>query len=86
MIQVEGTHSLDIILKLLFRNQILIRCGPARHSLQLAKKGHKVFALDTHPGLLSYAKGKANEEGVDINFLNEDMQEFELKVGCLKQG
>lgn len=57
------------------------RCGPANHSLELAQRGLKVFALDLHPGLLAYAKSKASSEGVDkITFLNEDMQEFTLPV------
>ena len=56
------------------------RCGPANHSVQLAKKGHKVFALDDFPSLLAYAKEKAEAEGVDVGFLKQDMLEFTLPV------
>ena len=56
------------------------RCGPANHSVRLAKKGHRVFALDIVPSLLAYAKEKAEAEGVSVAFLTQDMQEFTLPV------
>ena len=46
----------------------------------LAKRGHRVFALDNNSNLLAHARQKADAEGVDIKFLKKDMQEFELPV------
>ena len=59
------------------------RCGPANHSVRLAKKGYKVFALDIIPSLLAYAKEKGEAEGVNVAFLKQDMQEFTLPVCSL---
>lgn len=59
------------------------RCGPGNHSVQLALKGHRVVALDSSQGLLTFARSKADKEGVDIKFLRKDMEDFELPVRTL---
>jgi len=55
-------------------------CGNGRHSIELAKKGHEVTAVDSSNPLLEYAKRKAVKEGIDIysriRFLKRDMYQI----------
>lgn len=56
------------------------RCGSANHAIRLAKKGHKVYALDVSNRQLEYAKKKAADANAVVRFLREDMCDFELPV------
>ena len=51
-------------------------CGPGRHSVELAKRGCKVTAVDRTPFLLEKAREKARAEGVDVEWIQEDMRRF----------
>jgi SAM-dependent methyltransferase len=51
-------------------------CGVGRHSLELARRGFRVTAVDRTKVYLETARGKANNEGLDIEFLQEDMRSF----------
>ncbi len=51
-------------------------CGPGRHAVLLAKKGCQVTGVDKTPYLLEKAKEKARVEGVEIEWILEDMRNF----------
>jgi len=51
-------------------------CGPGRHSIALAKKGHRVTGVDRTPFLLDKAKQRAGAEDVDVEWVLEDMRRF----------
>lgn len=49
-------------------------CGPGRHSIELARKGFTVTAVDRSPFLLGQAKERAAT--LPIEFVEADMREF----------
>ena len=51
-------------------------CGIGRHSLELARRGFKVTAVDRTPEYLDQAAARAKREGLDIEFVHEDMRAF----------
>ena len=53
-------------------------CGTGNITGRLAKKGKEMIGIDLSDEMLSVAKRKAEEEGLDILYLCQDMCEFEL--------
>ena len=51
-------------------------CGVGRHSVELARRGYKVTAVDRTRRFLERAARVADEAGVDIEFVEADMREF----------
>jgi len=51
-------------------------CGPGRHSLELARRGFKVTGVDRTSSYLEDAHAHAQEEGLNIEFVHEDMRVF----------
>lgn len=51
-------------------------CGPGRHSLEFARKGYRVTGVDRTEKYLEAAREKAAREGLDIEFIREDMRVF----------
>ncbi|MHC4572322.1 MAG: class I SAM-dependent methyltransferase [Planctomycetota bacterium] len=51
-------------------------CGVGRHSLELARRGFKVAGVDRTTSYLQEAKKKADAEGLDVQFINEDVRDF----------
>lgn len=51
-------------------------CGIGRHSLELARRGYRVTAVDRTQCYLEQAKDKAAAEGLSIEFVKEDMRRF----------
>jgi len=51
-------------------------CGIGRHSLDLARRGFQVTSVDRTERYLQEAKKKADAEGLDIQFIREDMRKF----------
>ena len=51
-------------------------CGPGRHSLELARRGFKVTGVDRTASHLDRARARAQEEGLNIEFVLEDMRAF----------
>lgn len=50
-------------------------CGSGRHSLSLARKGYKnITGVDLSPTLLDVAKHTAQEQGLDVRFVQCDMR------------
>jgi SAM-dependent methyltransferase len=51
-------------------------CGIGRHSLELAKRGFEVTAVDRTALYLAKARQKAQADGITIEFIQEDMRRF----------
>lgn len=51
-------------------------CGIGRHSLELARRGYQVTGVDRTRGYLDKARKQAKEEGLNIEFVQEDMRLF----------
>jgi ubiquinone/menaquinone biosynthesis C-methylase UbiE len=51
-------------------------CGTGRHSLELASKGFKVVGVDLTEQYLNKARKQARAEGLDIQFVRDDMRRF----------
>jgi SAM-dependent methyltransferase len=60
----RGAHILDLC------------CGVGRHSLALARRGFRVTGVDRTSAYLKQATEKATEEGLDIEFIQDDMRTF----------
>lgn len=60
----EGSKILDLC------------CGVARHSVELAKKGHHVTGVDITSYYLEKAKKRAKKADVDLNLIQEDMRDY----------
>ena len=51
-------------------------CGVGRHSLELARRGFKVTGVDRTAEYLAEARALARQEGLDVEFVHEDMRTF----------
>jgi SAM-dependent methyltransferase len=51
-------------------------CGTGRHSLELARRGFKVTGVDRTQAYLNQAKEQAKSEGLNIEFVQDDMRNF----------
>lgn len=51
-------------------------CGPGRHSLGLARRGFRVIGVDRTAAYLKEARRHAQAEGLEIEFVEEDMRSF----------
>ncbi|MEW5924112.1 MAG: class I SAM-dependent methyltransferase [Candidatus Zixiibacteriota bacterium] len=51
-------------------------CGIGRHTLELARRGFMVTAVDRNTSFLQKAMNKAKEENLNIEFIREDMRKF----------
>ena len=51
-------------------------CGPGRHSVAFALKGHAVTGVDRSPFLLDKARERAMEHRAAIEWVQEDMRRF----------
>ncbi len=51
-------------------------CGPGRHSLDLAQRGFQVTGVDRTTAYLETARANAQERGLQVNFVLEDMRTF----------
>jgi SAM-dependent methyltransferase len=56
-------------------------CGPGRHSLELARRGFRVTGVDRTASYLLEAKKRAKAEGLNIEFIQEDMRKFSRAEG-----
>ena len=55
-------------------------CGHGRHSVELAKRGHKVTGIDLTEGFLEVARRDAEEQKVDVSFVRGDIGAFESEA------
>ena len=51
-------------------------CGTGRHSIELARRGYRVTAVDFSAEMLAIARSKA--DGMDINFIEVDIRKLDL--------
>jgi len=51
-------------------------CGTGRHSLELARRGHRVTGLDFNPKVLDRARNIATKEGLKVEFRQGDLREL----------
>lgn len=51
-------------------------CGPGRHSLELARRGFQVTAVDRTLKYIEEARKKSKVEGLDVEFVQEDMRNY----------
>ncbi|RYG40492.1 class I SAM-dependent methyltransferase, partial [bacterium] len=61
-----GSHFLDV------------GCGTGRHAVELAKRGHRVTGIDISAGMLNVARARAQQAGVEVEFIKADAREFTL--------
>jgi len=54
-------------------------CGIGRHSLEFARRGHRVVGVDRTRLYLEKARKLASEENLDIEFIEDDMRTFYRK-------
>jgi SAM-dependent methyltransferase len=62
-------------------NVLDLCCGTGRHSLALARAGFHVTGVDRNPALVHDARVRAQLEGVEIEYIQEDMRRFERPQG-----
>jgi 2-polyprenyl-3-methyl-5-hydroxy-6-metoxy-1,4-benzoquinol methylase len=53
-----------------------LACGAGRHSILFAEKGFNVTAVDLSKNLLKLARRRAEDAGININFVNADLRDF----------
>ncbi|MFO7792973.1 MAG: methyltransferase domain-containing protein [Candidatus Saliniplasma sp.] len=51
-------------------------CGVGRHSLEFAERGFDVTGVDKTEHYLKEARKRAGEEGLEIEFIQDDMREY----------
>lgn len=79
----DTAENVDGIIELLAPEKnmkILDLCsGYGRHSLELARRGYNITGYDLSEEFLNYAKKKASEEKLKVNFLHGDVRELDYK-------
>lgn len=56
-------------------------CGPGRNAVYLAEKGWEVDAVDLSETSLQWAKERAQENKVDVNFIKENIFDLDVEAG-----
>lgn len=52
-------------------------CGPGAHAIGFARRGHRVTGVDASPRLLERARSAARAGGVDVEWVEADMRDFQ---------
>ncbi len=61
-------------------------CGTGRHTIEMAKRGYNITGVDLSDSQLARAREKASQNGLEINFLEQDarnlsfLNEFDLVI------
>jgi SAM-dependent methyltransferase len=58
-----------------------LTCGPGLHSLDLARRGHSTFGIDFSPASIDWAASSASENGLDCEFVHDDIRKAEFGNG-----
>src|SRR5688572_27134537 len=53
-----------------------VPCGTGRHSLELARRGHRVTGVDFNPTVLGRARQLAEDAFLDVDFRECDMRQL----------
>lgn len=56
-------------------------CGPGLYLHRLARLGHRCHGIDFSPASIAYARGVADEEGIDCSFEEADLRSASLGEG-----
>lgn len=56
-------------------------CGPGRHAVELARRGHQVTGVDRNPVYLERARVAAEAAGVELELVEQDMRRFARPQG-----
>jgi SAM-dependent methyltransferase len=59
-----------------------IACGPSPQLREIARRGCEAVGLDANANMLNYLSRKAEQEGVAVETVKADMQDFELSRKC----
>ena len=59
-----------------------LACGAGRNALHLARSGFRVDAVDIAASALERARASAREQGLSVNWRNEDLDGAELERGA----
>jgi SAM-dependent methyltransferase len=57
-----------------------LACGSGRHSLELRRRGFEVVGADISPELLEIARKEAQEQGLEVDFVEADLRELDLEA------
>jgi SAM-dependent methyltransferase len=60
------------------RSLLEIACGPGYHARAFAKEGVETFGLDLRPEMIDFARDRAKEDGVEVQWTAADMRGFTL--------
>jgi SAM-dependent methyltransferase len=75
----RAASEVDQLTKLggLDRGRVLdMACGPGRHSVELSRRGFDVTGVDRSAFLLDHARRRAESEGAEVEWLEDDMRRF----------
>ena len=76
LIHVDG---LEQELKLSSGDRILdVTCGPGLYCHELARRGYRVIGVDFAPAAIGYAREKAEEEGLNCTFVQQDVRQMDF--------
>lgn len=59
-----------------------IACGPSFQLRELARRGYEAVGLDINPRMLAHLRKKSEEEGIKVETVEADMNNFRLKKKC----
>src|SRR4029079_1480712 len=51
-----------------------VPCGSGRHSIELARRGHRVTGVDISAEAIAHARGAAAEAGVEVDLVRDEMR------------
>jgi len=60
-------------------NVLDLGCGPGRHALEFARRGYHMTGVDRTAAYLDAAREKAQREGFDAEWIEDDMRRFRRK-------
>ena len=79
----EGYQKdLNLILKWATKDQTILElaCGTGRLTIPMAQRGFQMIGVDLHEGMLARARQKAEEQGVTIEFIQQDCTQLNIPV------
>lgn len=79
--QIEQYVDLAIDGRIKPGSAITLGCGVGRETIYLAKKGFNVIGLDFSPTAIQKARAKAKEEGVEVEFIVDDLTNLQHTLG-----